>query len=102
MGVKASVQADAYEWGKAYDIEYVYVYQNVDYKLKGQIAFGAAPAPVNYIVDNAIGYETNVEGRLHSQQGRIRQRSGVRRGYLRSYDRSRNARRRNETLQQSK
>ena len=58
MGVKASVQADAYEWGKAYDIEYVYVYQNVDYKLKGQIAFGAAPAPVNYIVDNAIGYET--------------------------------------------
>ena len=23
MGVKASVQADAYEWGKAYDIEYV-------------------------------------------------------------------------------
>lgn len=58
MGVKASVQADAYEWGKAYDIEYVYVYQNVDYKLKGQIAFGAAPAPVNYIVNNAIGYET--------------------------------------------
>lgn len=56
--MKASVQADAYEWGKAYDIEYVYVYQNVDYKLKGQIAFGAAPAPVNYIVDNAIGYET--------------------------------------------
>lgn len=58
MGVKASVQADAYEWGKTYDIEYVYVYQNVDYKLKGQIAFGAAPAPVNYIVNNAIGYET--------------------------------------------
>lgn len=58
MGVKASVQADAYEWGKTYDIEYVYVYQNVDYKLKGQIAFGAAPAAVNYTVDNAIGYET--------------------------------------------
>ncbi len=58
QGVKVSVPIKKYAWGKTYDIEYTYSYQNVDYVLKGTIAFGAAPAEVKYDYPAVeIGYE---------------------------------------------
>ncbi len=48
QGVKVDVPMKKYAWGKTYDIAYTYSYQNVDYVLKGSIAFGKAPAEVKY------------------------------------------------------
>ena len=58
QGVKVNVPMNKYAWGKTYDIEYTYSYQNVDYVLKGTIAFGAVPAEVKYDYPAVeIGYE---------------------------------------------
>ena len=58
QGVKVNVPMNKYAWGKTYDIEYTYSYENVDYVLKGTIAFGAVPAEVRYDYPAVeIGYE---------------------------------------------
>ena len=45
-----------YEWGKTYNVEYVYTYENVDYIVKGTVALGAAPANIKKEIAVPMGW----------------------------------------------
>ncbi|MGN0007126.1 MAG: hypothetical protein ACI35T_03410 [Alistipes sp.] len=45
-----------YEWGKTYNVEYVYTYENVDYTVKGTVSLGAAPANIKKEITIPMGW----------------------------------------------
>lgn len=55
--IKITVDAEKYEWGKTYDIEYTYTKDESVYVLSGSIEFGVAPADVKYDQAVTVGYE---------------------------------------------